>query len=78
MQEVDFKSILMAAINSAEEEQRLLHSLKDVVIEINSIKAHQQYMDEMINHLHKENAKLKFLLEDVITEIGRDANKPKD
>jgi len=56
----------------------LLHDLKSIALEIQSIKSHQQYMDEMINHLHKENAKLKFLLEDVITEIGRDANQPKD
>jgi len=55
-----------------------LHDLKDLILEIKSMKAHQQHVDEMISHLHKENAKLKFLLEDVIHEIGKDANYHKD
>lgn len=58
--------------------ERLLHDLKNITVELQSIKSHQQHIDEMISHLHKENAKLKFLLEDVIHEVGKDAYQPKD
>ena len=69
-----FENLLKEEANT----ERLLHDLKAIALELNAMKAHQQYMDEMINHLHKENAKLKFLLEDVIHEIGKDATQPKD
>lgn len=58
--------------------ERLLHDLKAIALEMQSMKGHQQYMDEMINHLHKENAKLKFLLEDVIHEVGKSTHNIKD
>ena len=57
-------------------EHSLLHDLKEMVIDIKDLKANYQVLEERMNILLLENAKLKLILDDVYQSSIIIKNKP--